>query len=223
MCVLGDRPTLVKIFTRSCIPILYLSDHCSANASRVPLSQHLYLLILLCSIYCWVLGCSSLCWGRHSQIPKWPLKLSFHRWETSPSVWVLLTVQAHVAAVPSWWTACRLGWSSWQISCVQYQYLLCLALLSLQQGWPVLGSGTGEQGWIDTASFPWAFLSAKTFRAANYHFSSRNFFFKKLFLFFFLQRECCWVLDWSKDSRNMLFYKTFILSQREKMLRPNVN
>lgn len=60
MCVLGDRPTLVKIFTRSCIPILYHSDHCSANASRVPLSHHLYLLILLCSIYCWVLGCSSL-------------------------------------------------------------------------------------------------------------------------------------------------------------------
>lgn len=47
MCVLGDRPTLVKIFTRSCIPILYHSDHCSANASRVPLSQYLYLLHLL--------------------------------------------------------------------------------------------------------------------------------------------------------------------------------
>lgn len=48
---------------------------------------------------------------------------------------------------------------------------------------------------VDTASFPWGLLSAKSFRAANYHFSSRNlpfFFFVLFFLFiFFLQRECC--------------------------------
>lgn len=40
-----------------------------------------------------------------------------------------------------------------------------------------LAQAPGEQGWIDTASFPWGFLSAKSFRASNYRFSSRNFLF----------------------------------------------
>lgn len=48
-------------------------------------------------------------------------------------------------------------------------------------------------------------------------------YFLKKFFFFFLQRECCWMLDWSNDSRNMLFYKTFILSQGENMTRPSVS
>lgn len=39
--VLGDRPTVVKIFTRSCLPILYYGDRFSANAFRVPVSEQL--------------------------------------------------------------------------------------------------------------------------------------------------------------------------------------
>lgn len=64
------------------------------------------------------------------------------------------------------------------ILCAGPIFTVCLsrAGLSLAQALP-------EMGWIDTASFPWAFLSAKSFRASNYHFSSRKL------LFFFLQRE----------------------------------
>lgn len=93
-----------------------------------------------------VLGCSPLCWGRHSQTPEWLLKFSFHRWETSPSVWVLLTVQGQVVAVPSWWTACRLGWSHLQISCVQYQYLLCRAQPSAGLACPWLRHQVSQVG-----------------------------------------------------------------------------
>lgn len=39
--VLGDRPIVVKIFTRSCLPILYYGDRFSANAFRVPVSEQL--------------------------------------------------------------------------------------------------------------------------------------------------------------------------------------
>ena len=39
--VLGDRTTVVKIFTRACLPILYHGDCFSANAFRVPVSERL--------------------------------------------------------------------------------------------------------------------------------------------------------------------------------------
>lgn len=39
--LLGDRPTVVKIFTRSCLLILYRGDCFSANAFRVPVSEQL--------------------------------------------------------------------------------------------------------------------------------------------------------------------------------------
>jgi len=39
--VLGDRPTAVKVFRRSCLPILCHGDCFSADAFRVPVSERL--------------------------------------------------------------------------------------------------------------------------------------------------------------------------------------
>lgn len=173
MCVPGDRWALVKIFTRSCVPILCgnkeqwsLLCQCLQGAPiPAPVSADAALLHFLLALGLFI-----------------PLLIQAFS-NTQMTSKILLPQVGEIPICVGFADSagprgcCPILMNSLQAWMVLLTNIMYSTNISSAQPPAGLALSLGEVGWIDTASFLWGLLSAESFRASNYHFSSRKLLF----------------------------------------------